>query len=708
MNNGRPNKLIGEKSPYLLQHAYNPVDWYPWGDEAFEKAEKENRPIFLSIGYSTCHWCHVMEKESFEDEDVARLMNDAFVSIKVDREERPDIDGVYMTVCQMMTGSGGWPLTIVMTPDKKPFFAATYLPKEARFGRAGMKELIPRIKGLWENNRGEALTSADKVTSILETTSIEPNGKELTEGTLEIAYRGLSRNFDVQHGGFSHAPKFPTPHNLMYLLRYWRRTGDERALKMVEMTLVNMRSGGIYDHLGFGFHRYSTDHRWLVPHFEKMLCDQALLAMAYIEAYQATGKKEYEETAREVFTYVLRDMTAPEGGFSSAEDADSEGEEGKFYLWTEEEIGGILTAEETEIFTKVFTIQRAGNFREEATGAETGKNIPHITRPIPVLAKELGMSLGELKERLEKAREKLFAVREKRVHPHKDDKILTDWNALMIAALSKGAQAFHEPAYEEAAGRAAEFILTKLRDTNGRLYHRYRDGEVAIPAFLDDYAFLSWGLMELYEATFDSGYLRRAIELNDVMLEHFWDPENGGLYFSADDAEGMLVRKKELYDGAIPSGNSVAMLNLIRLSCLAGNSLYEEKAAHLLRACSKTIIETPLAYTQFMAALDFSLGPSSQVVIVGNPRSGDTMTMIETLQGSFIPNKVVMFRSTEEKDPEITRLAEYTRDLESIGGKATAYVCRDFRCDLPTTDAKQMLTLLNEDVVKTPASLEKR
>jgi len=708
MNRRRPNRLIGEKSPYLLQHAYNPVDWYPWGDEAFEKAQKQNRPIFLSVGYSTCHWCHVMEKESFEDNDVARLMNDAFVSIKVDREERPDIDSVYMTVCQMMTGTGGWPLTIVMTPEKKPFFAATYLPKEARFGRAGMKELIPRIKELWEQNRGEALASADKVASTLQMTSIEPNGEELGEGTLEMAYRGLSRNFDVQHGGFSHPPKFPTPHNLMYLLRYWRRTGHERALKMVEMTLTNMRSGGIYDHLGFGFHRYSTDNRWLVPHFEKMLYDQALLAMAYIEAYQATGNKEYEETAREVFTYVLRDMSAPGGGFYSAEDADSEGEEGRFYLWRAEEIEGILTAEETEIFTKVFTIRRTGNFRGEASGAETGKNILHITRPLPVLAQELGMTWGELKERLEKARGKLFAVREKRVHPQKDDKILTDWNALMIAALSKGAQAFHEPAYEEAAGRAAEFILAKSRDTHGRLYHRYRDGEAAIPAFLDDYAFLSWGLMELYEAAFDSGYLRRAIELTDVMLEHFWDPENGGFYFSADDAEGMLVRKKELYDGAIPSGNSVAMLDLIRLSHLVGDSRYEEKAAHLLRACSRTIAEAPFAYTQFMAALDFSLGPSSQVVIVGDPQSRDTATMIRALQGSFIPNKVVLIRSAGERDPDISRLAEYTRDLESIEGKATAYVCRDFRCDLPTTDAQQMLALVNTDVVKTPVSLETR
>jgi len=704
MNNRRPNKLIAEKSPYLLQHAYNPVDWHPWGDEAFEKAAKEDRPIFLSIGYSTCHWCHVMAKESFEDEAVARLMNDAFVSIKVDREERPDIDSVYMRVCQMMTGKGGWPLTIIMTPSKKPFFAATYLPREARFGMAGMKQLIPRIKEIWEYDRAQALSSADRIASILTTASIEQTGEPLTERTLEMAYRGLSRNYDVQYGGFSQAPKFPSPHNLMYLLRYWRRTGDEWALKMVETTLGNMRSGGIYDHLGFGFHRYSTDHRWLVPHFEKMLYDQALLAMAYIEAYQATGNRDFGKTAQEIFTYVLRDMTAPEGGFYSAEDADSEGEEGTFYLWTEDEIRQALGQEEAEIFTRVYAIQREGNFRAEAAAAKTGKNILHSTRPLPALAKELGLSSGELEERLDTARETLFQVREKRVHPHKDDKILTDWNALMIAALARGAGVFQEPAYEEAARRAGGFILARMRDAGGRLLHRYRNREAAIPAFLDDYAFLIWGLVELYEATFDSGYLRRGIELNEVMLQHFWDHEKGGLFFSADDAEGMLVRTKEFYDGAIPSGNSVAMLNLLRLSHLAGNALYEEKAAHLLRACSKTVAEAPSAHTQLMSALDFSLGPSSQVVIVGNPRSGDTMTMIRRLQGSFLPNKVVMVRSTEERDPDLIRLAEYTRGLESIGGKATAYVCRDFRCDLPTTDDQQMLSLLNEGVASTPAS----
>jgi uncharacterized protein YyaL (SSP411 family) len=704
MNARRPNKLIAEKSPYLLQHAYNPVDWYPWGDEAFEKAAKEDRPIFLSIGYSTCHWCHVMEKESFEDESVARLMNDAFVSIKVDREERPDIDSVYMRVCQMMTGNGGWPLTIIMTPSKKPFFAATYLPREAGFGMAGIKQLIPRIKEIWEYDRAQVLSSAERVASILMTSLVEQRGEPLTERILEMAYRGLSRNYDVQYGGFSRAPKFPSPHNQMYLLRYWRRTGDDRALKMVETTLGNMRSGGIYDHLGFGFHRYSTDNRWLVPHFEKMLYDQALLAMAYIEAYQATGNRDYGETAREIFTYVLRDMTAPEGGFYSAEDADSEGEEGTFYLWSEEEIKQVLSQEEAEIFTRVYAIQREGTFKVEATGAKTGKNILHIARPLSVLAKELGRSSGELEERLEAAREKLFQAREKRVHPHKDDKILTDWNGLMIAALARGAGTFQEPAYEETSRRAAEFILARMCDAGRRLLHRYRDGEAAIPAFLDDYAFLIWGLVELYESSFEPVHLLRAIELNEAMLEHFWDHENGGLFFSGDDAEGMLVRTKEFYDGAIPSGNSVAMLNLLRLSHLAGNTRYEEKAAQLLRACSKTVAEAPYAYTQFMIALDFSLGPSSQVVIVGNPQSDDTASMIRRLQGSFLPNKVVMLRSTDEQDPDIIRVAEYVRGLESIGGKATAYVCRGFRCDLPTTDEKQMLTLLNEGVASTPTS----
>jgi uncharacterized protein YyaL (SSP411 family) len=699
VNSKRPNKLIGEKSPYLLQHAYNPVDWHPWGDEAFRQAKRKNKPIFLSIGYSTCHWCHVMEKESFEDQEVAGLMNEVFVCIKVDREERPDIDSAYMAVCQMMTRSGGWPLTIIMTPEKKPFFAATYIPKESRFGRTGMKELIPRIKELWRWRKDEALDSAEKVAALLEKASVEVHGEELGESAIQKAFTQLSRNFDARYGGFSNAPKFPTPHNLMFLLRYWRRTGDEMAIRMVDITLQHMRRGGLYDHVGFGFHRYSTDGQWLVPHFEKMLYDQALLAMAYTEAYQAKGmNKQYERITREIFTYVLREMTDPGGGFYSAEDADSEGEEGRFYLWSEKEIREALSEEEAELATEVFNIKKAGNFREEATGVETGKNILHLKRPLSEIAIEIGIPLEKLEERFETVREKLRAKRNKRVRPHKDDKVLTDWNGIMIAALAKGAQAFNEPTYEEAARRSAEFILTKMCDSRGRPYHRYRDNEAAIPAFLDDYALLVWGLIEFYETTFESIYLEKAIDLNTFLLKHFWDSEKGGFYFSSDDTDTILIRKKEIYDGAVPSGNSIAALNLLRLARLTGDSEYEDKASHIIRTFSHVIFETPAAYTMLMVALDFALGPSSEVVIVGKPRSSDTEELLEALRRSFIPNKVVMFQSEEEGDHDISRLAGFTKDLHTIEGKATVYVCKDFHCDFPTTDSQQMLTLLNEHV----------
>ncbi|MDH5715699.1 MAG: thioredoxin domain-containing protein, partial [Candidatus Aminicenantes bacterium] len=483
----KPNRLIAEKSPYLLQHAFNPVDWYPWGSEAFDKARKENKPIFLSIGYSTCHWCHVMEKESFEDPEIASMMNEAFICIKVDREERPDIDRIYMTVCQMMTGSGGWPLTIIMTPDKKPFFAATYIPRPSRLGRLGMMELIPRIQELWKSKKGEVMSSAEQITQHLTQISIHAAGEPLGEAALEMAYRRLSRVFDERYGGFGRAPKFPTPHNLTFLLRYWKRTGEQKALRMVEKTLQSMRLGGIYDHVGFGFHRYSTDSRWLLPHFEKMLYDQALLVMAYTEAYQATRKEEYRHTVREILDYVMRDMTAPEGGFYSAEDAESEGEEGKFYLWTEEEIRQLLPGEESDLIVRIFNIEKDGNFAEEATGRRTGSNILYLRKSLHETASDMKISPEELERDFQKARQKLFAARHKRVHPHKDDKILTDWNGLMIAALARASSAFDEPQYAEATRRAADFILARMRDSKGKLYHRYRDGETAIPAYLDDY-----------------------------------------------------------------------------------------------------------------------------------------------------------------------------------------------------------------------------
>ena len=455
------NRLKDEKSPYLLQHADNPVDWYPWGEEAFEKARKENKPILLSIGYSTCHWCHVMEHESFEDEEVAELINETFVSIKVDREERPDIDNIYMTVCQMMSKAGcGWPLNIIMTPDKKPFFAATYIPKESRYGRMGMIEFVPKVKEAWEKDNENIMKSAETVTeAVKKATDVSQNvdGKNLTAKTLDTAYNQLLRNFDEENGGFGKSPKFPTPHNHLFLLRYWKRTGNEQALVMVEKTLQQMRLGGIYDHIGFGFHRYSTDPNWLLPHFEKMLYDQALLVMTYTEAYQATGKKVYENTAREILTYILRDMTSPEGGFYSAEDADSEGEEGKFYVWTEDELKETLDGKEAELIIRTYNTSKSGNFTEEASGHQTGSNILHLKQSLSDIAPSYEITKEEFSERIEKARVTLFKEREKRIHPYKDDKILTDWNGLMIAAFAMAGRTFNDPQYTEAAAKAAGF-----------------------------------------------------------------------------------------------------------------------------------------------------------------------------------------------------------------------------------------------------------
>ena len=690
------NHLINETSPYLLQHAHNPVDWYPWGPEAFEKAQRENKPIFLSIGYSTCHWCHVMAHESFEHPEVARLMNEVFVSMKVDREERPDIDNVYMSACQVMTGSGGWPLSIIMTPDKKPFFAATYIPKESRFGVTGMMELIPHIRELWATRRGEALNLSDEIAAVLQRTSQHTHGDKLDVAILNLTYEQLVKRFDGQHAGFGSAPKFPTPHNLLFLLRYWKRTGNRGALDMVEKTLQAMQHGGIYDHIGFGFHRYSTDPQWLVPHFEKMLYDQAMLAIAYIEAYQATGEEDYEKTAREILTYVLRDMIAPEGGFCSAEDADSEGKEGKYYLWTQEEVReAVGNNEEADFIAKVFNIGKDGNFTEQATGRRSGVNILHLKKTLGELASDLNLSKQDLQRHLEDIRQKLFAYREKRVHPMKDDKILTDWNGLMIAALAKGAQAFDGPEYAEAACRAADFILENMRKPDGRLWHRYRDGQAGVQTNLEDYAFLVWGLIELYEAIFDTRHLEVALELTNDMLRHFWDEDGGGLYLTPDDGESLLVRKKEIYDGAIPSGNSVAMLNLLRLGRITATSDLEEKAARIGIAFSGSVKQLPSAHTQLMVALDFGIGPCYEVVIAGKLEAEDTKAMVRALRAHFLPNKVVLLNPGERESPEIAKLAEFTKNQSSIGGRATAYVCMNYNCKLPTTDINKMLALLN-------------
>jgi uncharacterized protein YyaL (SSP411 family) len=677
----RPNRLVSEKSPYLLQHAYNPVDWHPWGEEAFSLAKREEKPVFLSIGYSTCHWCHVMARESFEDPEVARLMNEAFVCVKVDREERPEIDQVYMAVCQMMTGRGGWPLTIIITPEKRPFFAATYIPKERRFGVAGMLELVPRIRELWESRRSELQSSADQVVEHLNRPLPPSEGRRLDEATLNEAYRGLADLFDLENGGFGRARKFPAPHNLLFLLRYWLRSKEGYALEMVEATLQAMRLGGIYDHIGFGFHRYSTDASWAIPHFEKMLYDQAMTVMAYAEAFQATGKEEYARTAREILEYVLREMTSPEGCFFSAEDADSEGMEGKFYIWRAEDLRQVLDDEEYRLVFLVFEVREDGNLQ--------GANVLRLRAPLKDASAVLGITERDLLDRMERIRQKLFASRERRVHPSRDEKILTDWNGLMIAALAKAAQILDEPEYARAAGRAADFLLKEMRRPDGRLLHRYREG-AGILGNLDDYAFLIWGLIELYEAAFDLRYLKSALELSRDLIEHFWDWD-GGFYFTPDDGEALLMRRKEIYDGAAPSGNSVAMLNLLRLARITGEAELEQRAEALASSFSGIVARRPEAHTMLMASLDFALSPSCEVAIAGNLEDPGARDMLRALRSRFLPSMVVILASGEE----VSEIAGFTRDLSPAEGKAAAYVCFGYRCRLPTTDPEEMLRLLD-------------
>ncbi|MCP4403966.1 MAG: thioredoxin domain-containing protein [bacterium] len=696
------NRLQYEKSPYLLQHADNPVDWYPWGDEAFDKAKRENKLIFLSIGYSTCHWCHVMEHESFEDPQVAALMNEVFVSIKVDREERPDIDSIYMTICQLLTGSGGWPLNVFLTPDKQPFFAGTYFPKTSRFGRVGMLEMIPQIQDLWRTQPDKVIETSDQVLAALQrynaAMSVRQSASPTNEaGLLQQAYEELAQRFDPEYGGFSEAPKFPSPHTLLFLLRYWKRSQDDTVLAMVEKTLRAMRLGGIYDHIGFGFHRYSTDRRWLLPHFEKMLYDQALLALAYIEAYQATGSTDFRQTAGEIFQYVLRDMSAPEGGFYSAEDADSEGVEGKFYLWSAAELRELLSEEDAELLLELYHVEESGNFQDQAGGTKTGENILHLQTSLSEIAERKGLTEEALRERLETIRQQLFDVRENRIHPYKDDKILSDWNGLMIAALAKGAQALDEPQYLEAAEKAAGFLLEKMQTPSGRLLHRYRDGEAAIAAHLDDYAFLTWGLIELYEASFDVSYLEQALRLHKELQLHFRDEEAGAFYFTADDAEKLLLREKVIYDGALPSGNSVAMLNGIRLGRLSGDPELEAQAEQVFKTFSSVVEQNPAIHSFLLLGVDFGLGPSHEVVIVGEAEDEGTQQMLRSLRGVFAPNKVVLFRPANEEQPKIITLAKYAAPYVRLDGKATAYVCQNFICSLPTNDIGRMLKLLEEE-----------
>ncbi len=691
---GNPNHLIHEKSPYLLQHAYNPVNWYAWSEEAFARARKEDKPIFLSIGYSTCHWCHVMEHESFEDERVAALMNNTFISIKVDREERPDIDKTFMQIAQMMTGRGGWPLTILMTPDKQPFYADTYIPKTTTYGRPGLIELIPRIDELWKTDKENIADVTQRVRKAL-VSSNHIDSENLTQDDLESAYNYYVEQFDDKRGGFGSAPKFPSPHNIMFLLRYWKRFNDDWALRMAEKTLTNMRMGGMFDQIGFGFHRYSTDSEWRVPHFEKMLYDQAMLTIAYSEAFQATGKQQYAAVVDEIITYVQRELRSPEGGFYSAEDADSEGEEGKFYVWTDEEIRNTLGEEDAAIFSKVYNISQEGNYLEESSGERKGRNIPYWSARISDTADSLQMNETDLRATIERCRHQLLDERDLRVHPHLDDKILTDWNGLIIAALAKASRALRKAEYLILAEEALGFINRKLHDSSGNLLHRYRDGEAIIPAFLDDYAFLTWALIELYQTTFKIEYLQQALRYTRILLDQFQDEAHGAFFFSGENGEEGLSRQIDAYDGAIPSGNSVTMYNMIRLGRMLGNPELEDSGRRIGARFSETIRRARGGFSMLLCALDFSIGPTSEVVISGTPDSNDTLALLEIVSSGFRPSTTLLLRGTEQQTKAITQLAPYTKFHTPMNGTATAYVCIEQNCKLPTTDAEQMRKLLS-------------
>jgi uncharacterized protein YyaL (SSP411 family) len=602
-----------------------------------------------------------------------------------------------MTACQLLTGGGGgWPLTIIMTPDRKPFFAGTYFPRESRFGRIGMLDLIPRVQKMWENDKEKILKLSVEVTEHLRHEE-KLEQQEPVEAVLHEAFGQLRKLYDEENGGFSPAPKFPTAHILLFLFRYGKRTGEQYALHMAAGTLDAMRNGGMYDHAGFGFHRYSTDSHWLVPHFEKMLYDQAMLCMAYTEAFQATGDRKYRKTAEEIITYVLRDMTSPEGGFFSAEDADSEGEEGKFYVWTYDEVQAAVDPADRELVCSAFTVRREGNFADPVTADRPGTNILHREKPLSTLAAEFDLSVPEVEERLGRALSGLFAARKKRIPPHKDDKILTDWSGLMIAALARAAQAFQRQDYVDAAARAADFILKRMRRPDGTLLHRYREGDASLPAHVDDYAFLVSGLIELYGATFDPQHLRNALSLNAVMIRHFRDEESGGFFFTADNGEDLLFRKKEVYDSAIPSGNSIAFMNLLRLARMTGDPGLEETAARSAGAFFPSARQAPSAHAYFLCALDYSFGPSYEVVITGTPGSADTRKMLQLLQTTYLPSVTVLFKPDGPDAAEIIQLAEFTKQHTTVDNGATAYVCTGYRCLPPTTDPETLLTVLQAD-----------
>jgi hypothetical protein len=685
------NRLIGERSPYLLQHSRNPVDWYPWGEEAFERARAEEKPVFLSVGYFACHWCHVMAKESFEDDDVAELLNESFVSIKVDREERPDIDALYMRACQVMTGAGGWPLTIVMTPDRKPFFAATYIPKRNAYGRVGLLELLPRIRDMWRGKRPELLASAEQLTGALEDRVQQRGDAILGDDIVRACFEELRASFDRKCGGFGGAPKFPSAHHLMFLMRYYWRFGDPLALAMVEKTLAGMRMGGIHDHVGGGFHRYATDAAWRLPHFEKMLYDQALISLACVEAWQLLGKPYLRSLAESTLDYAIRDLQSPNGGFMCSEGADSPEGEGAFYAWRMKDLKLALDADEIKMFELVFGVRPEGNV-EGFPGSGDPANILCMKSPLEEVAASVALNPDDFTERVNRALMKLFDARNERQRPVRDDKVLADWNGLMIAALATAARAFGNAGFLEAARWAADDVLRRMKGEGGRLVHSLRDAQEPVGAFADDYACMIWGLIELYQACFDVRYLSAAIELNERLMADYFD-EASGVFIASAETLDLPVRMRESFDGAQPSANSIQIRNLSMLSRVTGEASHDRQAWKIVEAFGTAVRAAPSGHTAFLSSLMGLTGKPIDVIVAGSLEGGDAMSMLSALRRPFVPDMLVLFRDGSDAG-DIDRVSSFVKECKPLDGKATAYICKGRTCLPPTTDREEALAAM--------------
>ena len=680
------NRLAQETSPYLLQHAHNPVDWYPWGDEAIAQARSEDRPILLSIGYSACHWCHVMERESFEDEEIAALMNELFVNIKVDREERPDIDQIYMNAVQLMQRQGGWPLTVFLTPDLVPFYGGTYFPPEDRYNIPGFPRILRLVSDAYRTRKDEITTNAaEMLAELRRMSSVSESDEVITASILDDAARALFRTFDGENGGFGGAPKFPAPMSLEFLLRAHERAGDRQALSVVTFTCRKMAEGGLYDHLGGGFHRYSTDARWLVPHFEKMLYDNAQLSRPYLHLFQATGEDFFKEVAQETFDYVLREMTDASGGFYSTQDADSEGVEGKFFVWERAEILELLGEEDGALFNAYYDVTEEGNFEE--------KNILNVPRPLETVARDLNVTAERLSEAVARGRRLLFEAREKRVKPGRDEKVIAAWNGLMLEGIAEAAAVLGRQDYRDAAERNGRFLLEKMRE--GRfLLHVFKDGRAKQMAFLDDYACVISGLVSLYESTGALEWLEGAKSLAGVMVEEFWDDEEGGFFYTGSSSERLIVRTKDFFDNATPSGNSVAADALLRLSVLDGDEKYRRLATTIFRLIRASAERYPSAFGRALGALDFYLSTPKEIVIVGPGEIEETRSLLAEVWRHYLPNKVLV--QSPGGDQRAERLVPLLQGRSAFSGRATAYVCEHYTCRQPVTTAEELAKQLTE------------